>query len=522
MLNKLKNLFSAVKMDWELVVLMALTLWLRFANLGYSDFQGDEIKALLIPDEGQSIWNFLLTQRKGPVQFLVTYLLGFITPDYSNRLIMRLPFAIAGALAVFFFFKLLVIHLKSKKLAFFASFFLATNGFFIAFSRLVQYQSFVILFMVLALYFFSLATTEESWKTKGLYLGFISWALSILSHYDGVFIFPFVLYLVYLWAKKYEALNFKKLFKAFFLPSLIFVITLLSFYIPFVLELSKKTLDYWQGRIEGVEDKISSSIYLFTIYQPIYVIHIYTILGGLGILNILAKCYKAFKQKNLEEALLYTTLLIWFAIPFAFLEGLVSIPGTHIYTYLIPAFIGLSFGINLISLLVSRLLGKIAFAKFLFWSGIFVIFTFIFAQSNQIFVDHQKEYPWENEKFLLWTFSRPTPIFHLSMFGFPYYRNWEEIGNIVMGAENNGFYSTNEKDSISRFHIKLKKSTDDAGHYIYIKNPQSFIGEVTNEKAKYWMKNYSPITTFFKDGDPIVEIYYTPQGDLKAIKNQGF
>ncbi|HOM78309.1 MAG TPA: phospholipid carrier-dependent glycosyltransferase [bacterium] len=518
----LSKIFKSIKMNWELVLLMLLTIWLRFVNLGYSDFQGDEIKALLIPEEGQSVSNFLLTQRKGPIQFVITYLMGFITTGYSNRLIMRLPFAMAGSLAVFFFFKLLVLHLRSRKLAFFASFFLATNGFFIGFSRIVQYQSFVIFFMILSLYFMTLAIEKDSWKNKGLLLGFSCWALSILSHYDGVFIFPFVLYLMYAWAKKYNQLNFKALVRSFWLPALFFTLLILAFYVPFVLELSKSTLDYWQGRIAGTGNKISSSIYLFRVYQPIYAIYIYLILGSLGTLKILATILVNFKKKNFDKCFLYISILLWFVIPFVFLEGYVKIPGTHIYTYLLPGFIGMALGIRLIEKSLTKFLGRIAFARFLFFLGVSVVFTFLFMQSNQVFVDHQKEYPWESEEFFIWTFPKPTPIFHLSMFGFPYYRNWDEIGRFVMNSENNGFYATNERESIARYHVRLQKSTNDAGHFIYIKNPQSFTNEITNKKAAYWIENYSSIATFFKGSDPVVEIFFMPQGSLEEIQEKGF
>ncbi len=73
--------------------LVFVTLWLRLVNLGYSDFQGDEIKALWRPAPGQSAIDFLYLQKKGPTEFLVTYLLKFVDPTFSNELLLRLPFA---------------------------------------------------------------------------------------------------------------------------------------------------------------------------------------------------------------------------------------------------------------------------------------------------------------------------------------------------------------------------------------------------------------------------------------------
>jgi len=108
--------------------------------------------------------------QKGPVQFIITYLLKFINPNYDNQLLLRLPFALAGLFAVIYFYKFVRINF-GKKIAFYSSLFFATNGLLVAFSRIVQYQSFVILFMIASLYYLSLAITDDRYKVKGIYYG---------------------------------------------------------------------------------------------------------------------------------------------------------------------------------------------------------------------------------------------------------------------------------------------------------------------------------------------------------------
>ncbi len=59
----------------ELGLLLATAITLRFINLGYSDFQGDEISAICHPSHFSSLIKFLgylLGQQKGPVQYLIT------------------------------------------------------------------------------------------------------------------------------------------------------------------------------------------------------------------------------------------------------------------------------------------------------------------------------------------------------------------------------------------------------------------------------------------------------------------
>lgn len=539
------NLINIIKTHKYFLIILIIATILRFQNLGYSDFQGDEIKALFINDQGTSNLQFLLDQRKGPIQFIITYLLKFFDPTYSNNFLIRLPFSIAGILSVVYFYKLIQ-NIYNEKIAFYASFFVATNGFLVAFSRIVQYQSFVILFMVAALYYL---------YKKNIYLGLSLWALSILSHYDGIFIFPLAFYFIY----KYlidinnkdvlNILNFKvskNKLKNFIFAGLIATALLGVFYIPFVLNISDSTQDYWLGRISGdVSSKISSSRYLFSVYQPIYVIHIYLALFALGFLYVISnfifknknllkvdKVIKRFLPKslfdkvknlfnggNIEFNQLNIVNLIWLVIPLLFLEAIVYIPGTHIYTYIIPAIVFMGIALYF----ADEIFKLVTITKTIFISATIIVFSFIFLQSYAIYVDNTYEYPYEEEKFLTFTFNKPTPIFHLSIFGFPYFRNWEDIGKFIKEYPTEvTHYSTNERKSISRYHIDFEKDTSDAGFYVHIRNPQSFDDKLTNEKVIYWSEKYAPVYKFTKDGRDLVNIYLMEEGELEEIIEKGF
>lgn len=525
MVKIFNNLIFLVKSRWRIIIVTLSAFSLRFINLGYSDYQGDEIKSFFILDDGQSVSDFLLNQRKGPGQFLITLLVKQFNPGYENELITRFLFALAGSLAVIFFYKLIDDN-YGKKIALYSSLFFATNGFFVALSRISQYQSFVILFMVLAIYSASKAVMYESTRKKGIFLAYIFWALAILFHYDGVFIAPVMFYLTVLWIKKEPEA------KAFLLKTLVISGILLSlFYIPFVINISQNTLAYWSGRLSGdVSAKLSSSRYLFAVYQPIYVVHFYTALFLSGIFYISTIVFRKIRLNKrivdlvpvFDHKIAFTFFIVlWFTVSLAFFEGLVYIPGTHIYNYLLPMFIIMALGVVFVEKILEKF-RKIFIPSVISYTGLFVLFTFLYLQSYAIFVDHTKEYPWEQEDFLIWEFPKPTPIFHLSMFGFPYYRNWEGISNVILGSDNNGFYSTNERKSIVRFYVPFKKSTDKAGHFIHILNPQSFTNEIQQEKARYWADNYPPIFTFSKSGKDLVRVYYMEPGELDEIIEKGF
>lgn len=545
---------------------------MRFWHLGYSDYQGDEIKALYNPKEASSA-KFFLDQRKGPVQFAVTAGLKTFSPDYRNRLLLRLPFALAGFGSVVVFYYLAK-ALFGEKIAFYSSTFFATNGFFIAFSRIVQYQSFVIFFGLLAVYLVYRAVNKSpppnTSKVEGnqntaddqnvdrvlivknnfLLMGFVCWAVSILSHYDGIFFGPIVAgILLSAFVKQKTPQEKKSFMKSLVLPILVFLTLNGLFYIPFVFNLAQSTADYWAGRISGsVSGKISSTRYLFSVYQPIYVLHIYTILGIFGffltavifasklfaksiIFNHIAKRLPKLDallvpHQNFTPILL-GSLLVWFALPFIALEAIISIPGTHIYTYLIPAFLFLGFALFHVELIAQKIIVlfkaplTLRFFKRPFLSSVWLLFVFMTLQSHYIFVDHTTEYPWENKQFFLWTLPKPITSYHLSLFGFPYYRHWQEIADYIHTDKKSKYYSTNERTTMPEYYIDLEKNSGKMGYYIYIRHPQKLIDGLDNKRVIRYAY-YNEPARVFKNGNKIVtEIYLLPQ-DSPSIPKEEF
>jgi len=123
---------------------------------------------------------------------------------------------------------------------------------------------------------------------------------------------------------------------------------------------------------------------------------------------------------------------------------------------------------------------------------------------------------------LIWTFPLPSVDYHLSLFGFPYYRNWEGIRNFVRSHPEIVAYSTNENSSISNYYIGLEKDTDRAGLYIFIKRPQSYLEEITKDKLTYWTGKYEPDFTLTKSGYDMVRLYIMEPGSAQEIIEKGF
>jgi 4-amino-4-deoxy-L-arabinose transferase-like glycosyltransferase len=488
------------------IFLVFVTLWLRLVNLGYSDYQGDEIKALSLLAPGQNLIDFLLQQRKGPTQFIITYLVKLVNPTFTNEFITRLPFALAGILAVFLFYRMVNLNF-GRRIALYSSLFLTVNGLFVGLNRIVQYQPFVILFSIVSLYIISLAIKRRKWRIGGLYIGMLFWGAAVLSHYDGFFIAPFVVYLLFCWYTSYVDLPVRTRLKHIFLSSGILILIIAIFYVPFIFSISEGTRTYWILRLQEPVDthKISSSLVTFQIYNPLIVIYLYVAFGIFSLLKI---------KENFP-------VILWFIFPLIVMEGVIYDPGTHIYTYFIPATIIIAFGVAVVEDMLEKVSGDL-YGRVLSKTGLAILFIFLFTLSHFVFVDHTPEYPWEERKYLIWTLEKPDEKYKLWLFGFPYYRHLEEIGEYVTSTENNGFYATNEHKSIIEHYVPYKFNVNQSGYYIHIYNPQSFRNKLIKDKIRYWQKNYPPVKVFENYGNIVAELYLMPEGDVSEIKKAGY
>jgi len=495
-----------------ILLLIFITFWLRLVNLGYSDYYGDEIKAMWLPERHQSAIEFLYDQKKGPIEFLVTYLVKFRDPDYSNEFLLRLPFTLAGILGIFFFYRLVELHF-GKKIALYATLLLSINGIFVGLMRIAQYQSFVILFSILTLYAFSLALLQERWKYTGIYTGVICWTAALLTHYDGIFIAPFALYLLYRWCRANNDLPLQRRIMHIAIPFVLSALVIGIYFVPYMLSISSSTKIYWAERIagEGIPDIERSSSFLnFQIYNPVLGVYVYLALGVLSLPKV---------KRTLP-------VILWFALPWIVLEGIIFDPGTHIYTYLLPATILVAFGLETLERILEKILVNvlgIIWGKRLNLAWLALLFGSLAFISHWIFVDHTPEYPFEQKRIIFWTLGGPYGDYKTWLYGFPYYRGWEAIGEYVTSSEGKWYYYTNEHTSISDFYVHYGHSVVNAGQYVYILHPQSFIGsDGVKEKASYWQTHYPPVKIFEIDGKVVAEVYEMPPGELEAIQEAGY
>jgi hypothetical protein len=281
-----------------------------------------------------------------------------------------------------------------------------------------------------------------------------------------------------------------------------------AYFVPYLLRIPDNVIVYWSKRVSGYggsDTRMTSSILNFDLYNPILGIYLYPVLVAL----------------SLPKIKIIWPLLLWFILPWAIMELAIFDPGTHIYTYLIPAIIMAAFGLETIEELLVKVVGN-GWGQRLSVVGLTLLFLILTGISHLIFVDHTPEYPYEERGILFWKIGGRNEDYKLWNFGFPYYRRWEDIQEYVSNQEGNGYYATNESTSISVYYVPYRYWVERAGYYIYIKNPQTYRDPDRRDKIRFWMVNYAPEKVFEYNGTTVAEIYYMPEGSLEEIKVAGY
>jgi hypothetical protein len=175
-----------------LFVLLVASL-LRFPSLGYGEFNDDELDVVQSARSqllGQS--HVIYEHRKGPTEIWFAAVVAGTSTQFDEWT-MRLPFAIAslGAIAMTVLLGEDMLGRMSPKgdaRGVLAGLILSGEGIFLAFSRMVQYQSIVLLMLTLVAWcawrLFRTRTQRE--ETFYLAVGALCWSFAILTHWDGV------------------------------------------------------------------------------------------------------------------------------------------------------------------------------------------------------------------------------------------------------------------------------------------------------------------------------------------------
>lgn len=481
-----------------LAMVLLVAGFFRFASLGYSEFQGDEVKAMmpaarvLEGDPGA----LMLERKKGPAEILLPMMLWRLT-ETTNETSARLPFALAGLATIATLF-LLGRKLGGNQAGIAAAGVATLNGLLIAFSRIVQYQAIVLWMSALAV----LCAWEwyERGQTRWAFLAGVFTGIGLLAHYDALAVLPVLAYVAFLsFSHTSTTGRRREWWRDVLLGVLCTALLAASFYMPYMLTSQvPKTGSYLSGRIgEGLfKNRIDS----FLTYSIFYCSFLYVALtGGLTLAFMAWRVCRAPAVRRIAGARIWVpgfivlaavalmvwpaglrtgTLdlaplawlliflaaillpspspaiqgaLIWLAVTFVGYNFLLAMPGTHIYGIFLPW----------------SLLAGAALAGFwnawkparLRWAGIALaggvaacLCPFLFDSYLRHDIGRSQDRPAILQA-LAWTPEPYAAPPTRGVFGIVHRSGWRAIGALYAEGKLRGDFDANEKPELTSWYI---------------------------------------------------------------------
>lgn len=487
---------------------------MRFPNLAYSEFQGDEARVMLraaqaIGGDPQA----LLGHLKAPAEILLPTLTYAVTGQIDEAT-ARLPFALANFLALFALF-LLGRRLFGPLAGWVAAMLLALDGYFIGFAHIVQYQSIVFLCVVTAVLIvarlrrlavgvnFVEEPTPVPLHNLLLLAAFVA-ASGLLAHYEAALVLIPLLYLLYMiWR---EGAPLSSLLRLLLIPLLLGALLVAAFYLPFVLNPSfGVTYSYITVNRLGVEEaaarypfnNLRDVINRTTLYSSSYYLALLCALtlGALvlsvrrayaymgrpmlmravaqigAVLMLLAILHLALFGWGNPTWLLFALVLLlgihtpltppeerllwlWFALPMILALFFIRTPNTHVYGFFI--------GWALLAGWTAAQLWRGAALRIGFTPAA-VVGVLLASVAIGIFGVYEYSYFVRTDVEMLRTWSTnrlvgyPVPYAeptNLSIFGFPFRNGWKSVGALYASGELSGAFDTNATDAVAQWYTR--------------------------------------------------------------------
>jgi 4-amino-4-deoxy-L-arabinose transferase-like glycosyltransferase len=472
--------------NYLLILIFVLSFIVRFWDLGYSNFYGDETKTFYL-DKTVPATQFFIDQRKGPVQFFVVWGVEKVVGGH-DEFWTRVPFALAGFLSCIAFY-LLVKKIFGRYIALASVIMFSFNGFNIAFSRTIQYQSFLMLFGLTGLFLGVLYYYGK--YLRYLYFSAILFGLAFLTHYDSLFfLFPLLLFI---FSDIKGNVTRVRTYLIYFLFPLFLLIT--AFYLPYYLSgyFDVNTVNYVRERLVGSGYTVNYSLYTVNVYNPGYIYLSFLLLG--------------FSLIFINKTLKVDVFMFWFIIPFLLLEIVILNPGTHINNFVIPLSV---MSVLTLFYLYEKLEPNWIKKSLLVISGFFLLLMMVI----NFFVylpTFNKLYPWADMDLVIADLKRVDKNYHLFLYGFPYNRGWDQISDYFKGLSGVRGVYTNDNDTIAQYYLKGIDYTPPGSNFL----PQYYIDVKNNQEVNVQKHDlsillgvkYEKIKEIFFDGSLTAEIY---------------
>ncbi len=545
--------------DWTtglwLVVLLGgvLRLW----QPGLSEFQGDEARAIMMAGgmyNGQD--DILLLRPKGPVEVLYPAGLLALTGSIDEGL-ARLPFMLAGCAVltgVIAVARLLAVHHSMPRLpgsglawGLLAAAFVALDGFMLAFARLVQYQSIILLLMTGAVWCLWQWFRDAATSSRLLLAAVVLSAIAILTHYDGMAVLPALAALFVLGGAKRWRRDPRQWLRGAAVPVLLGGGLLASFYVPFVLHehFRTATADYLAYRLSSDQpdsltyNNLPAYYQLATFYSTTYQISLLMVVLTGGVIGSMIGLARGTVRYALAALWLVAVLLtvvapatfvlpggfnwavlafglplaglvllpgvpvpvrvlvLWFATPFIAMAFLIAEPRTHYYPMNPPA--ALLAALTLLYA-VAWLRPRLPLARPIMAMGGVALAVLAVPYLYIAFLRPQPEYlrdfPAARPDLYRAAYGDTLPT-DAGYFAFPQRDGWAVVGSLYRAGALQGSYSSNKKPLITTWYMR--------GIWRCDSQPDTFLlarREAGNPPAGYGLQG-----TVLVDGRAMLDIY---------------
>ncbi len=504
---------SPVAIPLPLVLLFLLAVAFRLPHLGYSEFQGDEGVIMVraaAAIEGDDAELFL--HQKGPAEILLP-MASWCLSGAIDEFWGRLPFAWASILGVMAVAQLCSSWFGGQApTGWLAGVILALNGFHVAFGRIIQYQSLVVLMALLAL--LALDRYRINGRFGNLLLGTVFLAFAALSHYDAILFLPAAVALLFCRCSR-SPFSFSRL-KHLVLGGALGMGMLALFYLPFALSPSfGKTASYLAGdRVgSGLHANFGQAWEMSTVYNSGYYIIFLLLLLTVFLLYAIVLRLPDARISSSPQLL---AAGLFFLVPFFFFLVVAFDPRTHLYTFYPGAALLAGAAANALWRRSGRSLWR--FGLVVGGGGLFVLSA---AYVWMVFVDHTPEYQRTfplHKSALYWTTYSEMPLY--GRFGFPHQAGWRAISALMAQGEIAGVYASNEEQEITDWYTRQAPRTHCSTPDVYI-----VAQNVQDEIAINWSelgREYSLAGTVMVDAEPRIRWYIRTAGEPVIVNAEGY
>jgi hypothetical protein len=494
----------------QVALILAFAVPFRFANLGYTEFQGDESEVVLRAlGVVQNLPDVLFYHGKGPAELLVTaalYSLGGQLTEASARL----PFAVFNVVGILGL-AAVVNRWFGAVAGLAAGLLLALNGYFIAFAHIAQYQSLVFMFSVAAIACaerYRASARDARWAVlAGLMIG-----TGTLAHYDALFAGPLAAGLIVL-GLRMGGTAWRRAIPGLVAAVAVGTLAALLFFGPY---LASPLIEYATERLSGrigddfPRNNLPTIVPAVNLYLSAYYALALLALAAVGLMVGLLRPPVRVRSSMVAGRRLVVAVTLWTMLPLLTYVMVVRKPGTHIHVALEGVTVLAAVGAAAVAarpwfagrirraLLIA--LAFVALSPVLAYHYTFFVVT----QPEVVRSGLATEYP----LYLAIVDPSARPGENLvprkERFGFPYQAGWKAVGVLFADGRLQGSYDSNENPQITHWYTRdAWRCTAEPRYYLIAEDVQDEIEPPRRKIAA----EYSLVADVTVGGRPKLHVY---------------